>query len=96
MRADEFPNGEHVLRAKIDMSASNIVMRDPIMYRIKREPHFRTHNAPPADGRKIPGVIHWVAANHAVPAEVRLYDRLFWVPEPKDENYKGLYASCQD
>ncbi|HEY5496891.1 MAG TPA: glutamine--tRNA ligase/YqeY domain fusion protein [Syntrophales bacterium] len=46
-----------------------------------------TRNAPPADGRKIPGVIHWVAADHAVPAEVRLYDRLFRVPEPKDENY---------
>jgi glutaminyl-tRNA synthetase len=46
-----------------------------------------TRNAPPADGRKIPGVIHWVAADHAVSAEVRLYDRLFRVPEPKDENY---------
>ncbi|MCX5826755.1 MAG: glutamine--tRNA ligase/YqeY domain fusion protein [Deltaproteobacteria bacterium] len=46
-----------------------------------------TRNAPPADGRKIPGVIHWIAADHAVPAEVRLYDRLFRVPEPKDENY---------
>ena len=32
-------------------------------------------------------VIHWVAADHAIPAEVRLYDRLFRVPEPKDENY---------
>ena len=46
-----------------------------------------TRNAPPADGRKIPWVIHWVAADHTVPAEVRLYDRLFRVPEPKDENY---------
>ncbi|MCK9392913.1 MAG: glutamine--tRNA ligase/YqeY domain fusion protein [Syntrophales bacterium] len=46
-----------------------------------------TRNAPPADGRKIPGVIHWVAADHAIPAEVRLYDRLFRVAEPKDENY---------
>lgn len=42
MRAGEFPDGGHVLRAKIDMAATNIVMRDPIMYRIKREPHFRT------------------------------------------------------
>jgi glutaminyl-tRNA synthetase len=46
-----------------------------------------TRNAPPADGRKIHGVIHWVAADYAVPAEVRLYDRLFRVPEPQDENY---------
>jgi glutaminyl-tRNA synthetase len=41
-----------------------------------------TRNGPPADGRKVEGVIHWVSANHAVPAEVRLYDRLFQVPDP--------------
>ncbi len=41
-----------------------------------------TQNGPPADGRKVEGVIHWVSANHAVPAEVRLYDRLFRVPDP--------------
>jgi glutaminyl-tRNA synthetase len=34
------------------------------------------------EGRKIKGVIHWVCADHAVSAEVRLYDRLFRVPEP--------------
>ena len=33
-------------------------------------------------GRKVKGTIHWVSAAHAVPAEVRLYDRLFTVPEP--------------
>ncbi len=42
MRAGEFEDGAHVLRAKIDMAAANIVMRDPILYRIKREPHYRT------------------------------------------------------
>ena len=36
----------------------------------------------PADGRKVKGVIHWVSADHAVPAEFRLYDRLFSVPNP--------------
>ncbi|GGB52855.1 glutamine--tRNA ligase [Oceanisphaera marina] len=36
----------------------------------------------PADGRKVKGVIHWVSATHGVPAEVRLYDRLFNVPNP--------------
>ncbi|WKE64099.1 glutamine--tRNA ligase [Gallaecimonas kandeliae] len=36
----------------------------------------------PADGRKAKGVIHWVSADHGVPAEVRLYDRLFKVPNP--------------
>lgn len=33
-------------------------------------------------GRKVKGVIHWLAADHALPAEIRLYDRLFTVPEP--------------
>ncbi|MEN5280598.1 glutamine--tRNA ligase [Serratia marcescens] len=36
----------------------------------------------PADGRKVKGVIHWVSAAHALPAEIRLYDRLFSVPNP--------------
>jgi glutaminyl-tRNA synthetase len=44
MRAGEFKEGAHVLRAKIDMASSNITMRDPIMYRIRYEPHYRTEN----------------------------------------------------
>jgi glutaminyl-tRNA synthetase len=40
----------------------------------------RGGNAP--DGRKVKGTIHWVSAKHARPAEVRLYDRLFTVPDP--------------
>ena len=36
----------------------------------------------PTAGRKIKGTIHWVSARHAIEAEVRLYDRLFTVPEP--------------
>ena len=36
----------------------------------------------PADGRKVKGVIHWVSASHALPVEIRLYDRLFSVPNP--------------
>jgi len=39
----------------------------------------------PADGRKVKGVIHWVSAQHALPAEFRLYDRLFSVPNPGAE-----------
>lgn len=42
MRAGEFADGSHTLRAKIDMAAPNLVMRDPVIYRIKREPHYRT------------------------------------------------------
>ena len=42
MRTGEFKEGEHVLRAKIDMASSNINMRDPVLYRIKFASHPRT------------------------------------------------------
>ncbi len=42
MRAGEFPDGSHVLRAKIDMAAGNLNMRDPVMYRILHARHHRT------------------------------------------------------
>lgn len=42
MRAGEFPDGEKVLRAKVDMSHPNMLMRDPIIYRIKHAHHHRT------------------------------------------------------
>ena len=42
MRAGEFEDGSKILRAKIDMASPNMNMRDPAMYRIQREHHFRT------------------------------------------------------
>ncbi len=42
MRAGEFADGSHVLRAKIDMAAANLVLRDPTLYRIRRLHHHRT------------------------------------------------------
>ncbi|MDL2291441.1 glutamine--tRNA ligase/YqeY domain fusion protein [Desulfovibrio sp. OttesenSCG-928-F20] len=44
MRAGEFKDGEHVLRAKIDMASPNIIMRDPALYRIRHASHQRTHD----------------------------------------------------
>lgn len=41
MRAGEFSNGEHVLRARIDLSSPNMKLRDPVLYRIVHHPHFR-------------------------------------------------------
>ncbi|MDA7816760.1 glutamine--tRNA ligase/YqeY domain fusion protein [Sulfurimonas sp.] len=41
MKKGEFKDGEHVLRAKIDMSAANMKMRDPLMYRIRHAHHYR-------------------------------------------------------
>ncbi|NDA85411.1 MAG: glutamine--tRNA ligase, partial [Burkholderiaceae bacterium] len=42
MRAGEFPDGSHVVRLKIDMTHPNIVMRDPVIYRIRHAHHHRT------------------------------------------------------
>ena len=67
MRAGEFPDGAHVLRAKIDMSSPNVNMRDPVLYRIRHESHHRTGDKwciypmydyahPPSDA--IEGVTH--------------------------------------
>jgi len=53
------------------------------------DPETRGGSAP--DGRKVKGTIHWVSARHAIPAEVRLYDRLFTVEHPdmdKEKDFK--------
>jgi glutaminyl-tRNA synthetase len=61
------------------------VVKDPqsgkiIELRCTYDPETRSGFAP--DGRKVDATIHWVSAAHAVPAEVRLYDRLFRVADP--------------
>src|SRR4029434_2177750 len=45
MRAGEFPNGARVLRARIDMGAGTMTLRDPVLYRILHAEHPRTGNA---------------------------------------------------
>jgi glutaminyl-tRNA synthetase len=45
MKEGEFPDGAHVLRARIDMASPNINMRDPVLYRIRRAHHHRTGDA---------------------------------------------------
>ena len=45
MKAGEFEDGEHVLRAKIDMKSPHMIMRDPLLYRIKHADHYRRGDA---------------------------------------------------
>jgi glutaminyl-tRNA synthetase len=49
-----------------------------------------TRSGLPGSDRKVKGTIHWVSVKHAVPAEVRLYDRLFNVENPGDEKEKDF------
>ena len=61
------------------------VIRDPVSgeiveLRCSYDPASRGGSAP--DGRKVKGTLHWLSATHARPAEIRLYDRLFSVPQP--------------
>jgi glutaminyl-tRNA synthetase len=42
MRAGEFPDGAHVLRGRIDLAAKNMLLRDPVLYRIRHAQHYRT------------------------------------------------------
>jgi glutaminyl-tRNA synthetase len=51
-----------------------------------------TRGGAAADGRKVPGTLHWVSAAHSVPVEVRLYDRLFKVERPDLE--EGGFEAC--
>ena len=53
------------------------------------DPETKGGQAP--DGRKVKGTIHWVSAQHAVDAEVRLYDHLFQVPNPDDAPEGGTF-----
>ncbi len=58
-----------------------------IELRCTYDPNTRGGFAP--DGRKVKATIHWVSARHALDAEVRLYDRLFTVPNPLGEDEEG-------
>ncbi|MEK6696114.1 MAG: glutamine--tRNA ligase/YqeY domain fusion protein [Candidatus Deferrimicrobiota bacterium] len=98
MRAGEFPDGAYVLRAKIDMAARNMKMRDPLLYRIRHAAHYRRGDAwclypmydfahPLSDA--IEGITHSICTlefenNRAV--YDWLVDNLF--PEPRPRQYE--------
>ena len=62
---------------------------DVIELRCTYDPATRGGNAP--DGRKVKGTLHWVSAEHAIPAEVRLYDHLFGVEHPDKAPEGGTF-----
>jgi len=70
------------------------VIKDELTGEVKElhcsyDPHSRGGAAP--DGRKVKGTLHWVSAQHAVPAEVRLYDHLFTLENPAEA---GDFRTC--
>ncbi|MDP7293944.1 MAG: glutamine--tRNA ligase/YqeY domain fusion protein, partial [Vicinamibacterales bacterium] len=80
------PGREVRLRYGYYITCTDVVKDDSgqiVELRCTHDPETRGGSSP--DGRKVRGTIHWVSAAHAVPAEVRLYDRLFAVPEPGTE-----------
>jgi glutaminyl-tRNA synthetase len=98
MRAGEFPDGAHVLRAKMDMAARNMKLRDPLLYRIRHATHYRRGDAwclypmydfahPLSDA--IEGITHSICTlefenNRAI--YDWLVDNLF--PEPRPRQYE--------
>jgi glutaminyl-tRNA synthetase len=81
------PDREVRLRAAYWVKCTDIIRDDSgevVELHVTYDPDTRGGENPP-DGRKVKGTLHWVSAKHAVDAEVRLYDRLFSVPEPESD-----------
>jgi glutaminyl-tRNA synthetase len=77
------PGREVRLRYAYLVTCTDVVKDDAgevVEVRCTYDPETRGGNAP--DGRRVKGTIHWVSAAHAVPAEVRLYDKLFLTENP--------------
>jgi len=86
------PGKEVRLRYAYFVTCIGVVKNDAgevIEVRCTYDPATRGGDAP--DGRKVKGTIHWVSAEHALTAEVRLYDHLFHTPDPGDVPDGGTY-----
>ncbi len=85
------PGGEVRLRGVGIVRCDEVVKDgdDVIELRGTLDPETRPGGG--AVDRKVKGTIHWVSAKHAVPAEIRLYDRLFCVPDPDDDSDGKTY-----
>jgi len=87
------PGREVRLRSAYIIKCESVV-RDPENGRIV-EVHCsydpQTKSGMPESSRKVKGTLHWVSAKHAIPAEIRLYDRLFMVENPDDAGEGKTY-----
>lgn len=54
------------------------------------DPKSKSGSNTPESKRRVKGTLHWVSAKHAIPAEIRLYDRLFTVPDPEADKEKSF------
>lgn len=82
------PGREVRLRYGYFITCRDVVKNDKgevVELRCTYDPETRGGNAP--DGRKVKATIHWVSAQHAVPAEVRVYEQLFATPTPEAANF---------
>lgn len=82
------PGREVRLRYGYFITCRDVVKNDKgevVELRCTYDPETRGGNAP--DGRKVKATIHWVSAQHAVPAEVRVYEQLFATPMPEAANF---------
>lgn len=81
------PDGEVRLRNGYIIRCDDVIKNDAgevVELRCSYDPDTRSGTG--TSDRKVKGTIHWVSAAHAVPAEIRLYDRLFLVPDPNAED----------
>ena len=85
-----YPGNEVRLRYAYLVTCTSVV-KDPETGEVTEvhctyDPATRGGDAP--DGRRVKATIHWVSAGHAIPAEVRLYDRLFSIENPDSDSFK--------
>ncbi|MDK1119353.1 MAG: glutamine--tRNA ligase/YqeY domain fusion protein [Anaerolineae bacterium] len=85
-----YPGNEVRLRSAYFVTCTRIV-KDPktgVVTEVHCTYDPATHGGDAPDGRRVKGTIHWVSAQHALPVEIRLYDRLFNVENPDSESFK--------
>jgi glutaminyl-tRNA synthetase len=85
-----YPGNEVRLRYAYFVTCTSVV-KDPETGEVTEvhctyDPATRGGDSP--DGRRVKSTIHWVSARHALPAEIRLYDRLFTVENPDSDSFK--------